>query len=106
MSQILKLGLVTLTRRLILRKICHALANANVRRCDNLLDGITVAISVRQFKILTLNAHWLIQEEEVKKLFPLGKYNIDTQNAYKHQIFIKTDKKKRRKKVKESIHVL
>ena len=23
-----------------------------------------------------------------KNLFPVGKYNIDTQNAYKHQIFI------------------
>jgi len=28
------------------------------------------------------------EEEEEKKLFPVGKYNINTQNAYKHHIFI------------------
>jgi len=34
-------------------------------------------------------AYSLAEEEEKKKnLFPLGKYNIDAQNAYKHQIFI------------------
>jgi len=29
-----------------------------------------------------------LEEEEKKILFPVGKYNIDIQNAYKHQIFI------------------
>ena len=29
-----------------------------------------------------------LQEEEEENLFPVGKYNVDTQNAYKHQIFI------------------
>jgi len=30
----------------------------------------------------------ITEEEKKKNLFPVGKYNIDTQNVCKHQIFI------------------
>jgi len=32
--------------------------------------------------------HSTEEEEKKKNLFPVGKYNINTQNPYKHQIFI------------------